>query len=214
MLRAQLALALQVVVVTATFGLRMLLQRRRYGDAGWRRHRVSLVGAVAQALLVTSQALLAAAPVAALAAGGAHRPVGAAWLVERGTAPATAGASVGVVLVVAGAVVTLVAQGQMGASWRIGLDPTERTKLVTGGLFRQVRNPIFSGMALWTIGQALLVPNALTGGAVVTGLVALQLWVRQVEEPHLAATHGAGYVDWAATSGRFVPGIGRLTPEP
>jgi protein-S-isoprenylcysteine O-methyltransferase Ste14 len=36
----------------------------------------------------------------------------------------------------------------MGASWRIGVDPSERTDLVTGGAFALVRNPIFSAMLL------------------------------------------------------------------
>ncbi len=30
----------------------------------------------------------------------------------------------------------------MGASWRIGVNPDERTKLVTGGVFAHVRKPI------------------------------------------------------------------------
>ena len=36
--------------------------------------------------------------------------------------------------------------------------------------------------------------------------------VRAVEEPHLLATHGRAYADYAARVGRFVPGIGRLRP--
>ncbi|HJZ97958.1 MAG TPA: hypothetical protein VKE70_15715, partial [Candidatus Solibacter sp.] len=32
----------------------------------------------------------------------------------------------------------------------------------------------------------------------------------RAEERHLRATHGAEYVNWAATVGRFVPGVGRL----
>lgn len=211
MLRAQLALVLHLAVVVTTFGLRLALQRRRYGDAGWRRHGVSVAGAAAQVLLVVSVALLSAAPVAALAAGDAHRPLGLAWLTGTGTVAAAVSGTAGVALVAAGAVVTVVAQRQMGASWRMGLDPGERTALVTGGLFRLVRNPIFSGMALWGIGQALLVPNVLAGAAVVVGVVALELWVRRVEEPHLTASHGSAYLDWATTSGRFVPGLGRLS---
>src|SRR5262245_32457769 len=38
--------------------------------------------------------------------------------------------------------VSVVAQAQMGASWRIGID-SRPTALVTGGLYRAVRNPIY-----------------------------------------------------------------------
>ena len=36
--------------------------------------------------------------------------------------------------------------GRMGASWRVGVDPDERTTLVTTGVFGAVRNPVFSAM--------------------------------------------------------------------
>jgi protein-S-isoprenylcysteine O-methyltransferase Ste14 len=39
---------------------------------------------------------------------------------------------------------------------------------------------------------------------------ALELQVRRVEEPHLLRVHAATYRDYAARTGRFLPGIGRL----
>jgi protein-S-isoprenylcysteine O-methyltransferase Ste14 len=38
--------------------------------------------------------------------------------------------------------------------------------------------------------------------------------VRKVEEPYLATTHGAAYVDYASRVGRFVPGVGKKTILP
>ena len=67
--------------------------------------------------------------------------------------------AVGVVVAVAGIVLTLVAQLAMGTSWRIGVDPSERTPLVTGGVFSRVRNPIFTAMVVATVGLVLIVPN-------------------------------------------------------
>ena len=52
----------------------------------------------------------------------------------------------GVVLFTIGLVATLWAQMAMGISWRIGVDPSEATPLVTAGPFRLVRNPIFTAM--------------------------------------------------------------------
>jgi protein-S-isoprenylcysteine O-methyltransferase Ste14 len=210
MVRAQVALVLYVVVVAATFGVRTVLQWRRYGDTGWRFHRTSWTGAGAQALLVAAGALVVAAPIAALAAGATHEPLGPAWLTRTGTAPATVSAGIGVVLVVTGVALTWVAQRQMGRSWRIGVDAAERTALVTDGLFRWVRNPIYTGMALCFVGEALIVPNLLTAAALVIGAIGLEIQVRRVEEPYLRATHGSAYLSWAATTGRFLPGLGHL----
>jgi protein-S-isoprenylcysteine O-methyltransferase Ste14 len=110
----------------------------------------------------------------------------------------------------AGLAATLVAQLAMGKSWRIGVDRSERTDLVVAGPFRIVRNPIFSGMLVTGLGLALLVPSPASFTAFVFLVVAIEVQVRRVEEPHLARLHGHAYLAYAARTGRFVPGIGRL----
>ncbi|HZA58014.1 MAG TPA: methyltransferase [Solirubrobacterales bacterium] len=57
---------------------------------------------------------------------------------------------------------TFAAQMAMGSSWRIGVDQSERTDLVTGGVFSLCRNPIYSFMVIAWIGLALLVPTWLS----------------------------------------------------
>jgi protein-S-isoprenylcysteine O-methyltransferase Ste14 len=118
----------------------------------------------------------------------------------------------GLAVSVLGLVALLWSQASMGESLRIGVDPSERTALVTGGPFRWVRNPIYSAMFVYVAGVAMLVPNAVS--LVALGLLALglDLHVRLVEEPYLAATHGDSYARYAAQVGRFVPGVGRLSP--
>jgi protein-S-isoprenylcysteine O-methyltransferase Ste14 len=100
----------------------------------------------------------------------------------------------------------------MGDSLRIGVDPGERTALVTEGPFRWVRNPIYSAMLLYVVGVALMAPNVAGLVALVVLALGLDLHVRRVEEPYLVATHGAAYASYAARVGRFLPGVGRLAP--
>ncbi|MBX3184616.1 MAG: isoprenylcysteine carboxylmethyltransferase family protein [Polyangiaceae bacterium] len=121
------------------------------------------------------------------------------------------GRGFGVALAGLGIVFTLVAQLQMGTSWRIGVDPSERTALVTGGVFALVRNPIYSAMLLTSVGLALAVPTTLALALPPVLLLALEIQVRVVEEPYLREVHGEPYRAWAARTGRFVPGVGRLT---
>lgn len=210
MVRGLIALVLYLLAVAATFGVRTALHRRRHGDTGWRFHRTSATGTVAQGLMVVGGGLLLAAAVAAVVADAAHEPGGVAALTRSGTVGAAVSAALGVLLVVGGTAFAWVAQRQMGASWRIGVDTGERTDLVTDGLYRGVRNPIYSGMAACFVGGALLVPNLLAGAALVVGWLGLELQVRRVEEPYLRTAHGPAYLTWAATSGRFLPGVGRL----
>ena len=97
----------------------------------------------------------------------------------------------------------------LGASWRIGVDRSERTALVTSGPFRWVRNPIFTAMLIFAAGITLMTPNPLALVAFVVLLATIELQVRVVEEPYLNAIHGQAYRDYCGTVGGFVPHIGR-----
>ena len=199
MTRTAAAVALLVVFTALGFGWRTVVQLRRHGDTGWRLSRTGPDRIVGPALGLAF-ALLGAGPVVALVAG------------EVRTGGAVAGVA-GAVLAVGAGVLTVVAQVQMGASWRIGVEAGERTDLVTGGLFGHVRNPIFTGMVLFGLGIALLVPNVPTVVGAVLAAATIQVQVRLVEEPNLIAVHGDAYRRWAGVTGRFVPGLGRLSPR-
>lgn len=118
-------------------------------------------------------------------------------------------------LAVSGLVLTLFAQSGMGASWRIGVRETDRTTLVTTGIFALVRNPIFTGMSMFALGLAVLWPNAASVASLLALIVAIELQVRFVEEPYLRSVHGADWTRWASRVGRFVPALGRVrSPAP
>src|SRR4030095_3188041 len=117
----------------------------------------------------------------------------------------------GVLLSALGFALTVVAQLQMGAFWRIGVDASETTSLVSGGVFGRVRNPIYSGMLLALLGLLLLVPHAVSLLAVVATAPGLHGGARQVEEPYLLRVHGERYRSYAGRVGRFVPGVGRVS---
>jgi len=118
--------------------------------------------------------------------------------------------AIGWLLFLGGLVISLVAQAQMGASWRVGIDD-RHTLLVTGGLFSLSRNPIFAGMFVSLAGVVLIAPApwALIGFAVALILVSLQV---RLEERNLVRLHGNAYTAYAARVGRFLPWLGRLEP--
>ncbi len=119
----------------------------------------------------------------------------------------------GVLVMVAGFALTLAAQRAMQDSWRIGVDPTELTELVTAGPFTRVRNPIFTGMLAYSAGTLLVVPSSLTAcgtAALAVGIVAQVVFV---EEPHLRRRHGPAYDAYVTRSGRFLPRIRRSLPD-
>lgn len=199
-------MAIAALVVFAMFalvagGARVLIQRRRTGDTGIRQFRPA-PGSVqwwAHWGFVTGGLITGlAAPLADLA-GLAPIPF----------ADQPAVAVAGVVVAVAGVAATFGAQLAMGASWRIGVEDTERTRLVTTGVFGCVRNPMFTTMLVTFAGLALMVPNPVAVAGCVLLLAGVQAQVRAVEEPYLQQVHGSAYTDYTTRVGRFLPGIGR-----
>ncbi|MFI7080275.1 methyltransferase family protein [Micromonospora sp. NPDC049903] len=197
---AVLALVLYLGGLTAAFGWRSVVQRRRTGDTGLRLDagRPGSPRWWAKLLFVAALLLGAAGPVAALAGLAPIRALDRTWL---GIA--------GAILALCGLAATLVAQHQMGASWRVGVDPGERTALITHGAFRFARNPVFTAMVATSVGLAALVPNPVSLAATLLLVAAVQLQVRVVEEPYLARTHGAEWAGYAVRVGRFLPVTGR-----
>jgi len=109
----------------------------------------------------------------------------------------------GLALLAASLVWTAVAQMQMGASWRIGIDKKNRTELVQKGLFAVSRNPIFLGMRLALAGFFLTIPNAVTLLTLGLGDVLMQIQVR-LEEEHLKGLHGEKYAEFCRAVRRWL----------
>lgn len=110
---------------------------------------------------------------------------------------------VGVALLLVSLVWTVLAQAQMGESWRIGIDHEHLTALVRSGVFGLSRNPIFLGMVITLLGLFLVIPNAVTLLTLVMGGVLIQIQVR-LEEEFLARTHGEEYAQYRRCVRRWI----------
>ncbi|MEU8001486.1 cation diffusion facilitator family transporter [Catellatospora sp. NPDC049111] len=198
MTAAWFALAVNLVGAVYAFVIRSYLAWRATGDTGLRlsSDRAGTAPWWAKLAFVAALLLSLLAPAATL--------MGAPVL----TAP-DAVAFTGGLLAAAGMTVVAVAQAGMGASWRVGVDHAEHTDLVVGGLFRIIRNPIFTAMTTVAAGTVLLVPGLLSAAALIALIAAVQLQVRIVEEPYLLATHGQTYRRYTQRVGRFLPLLGR-----
>lgn len=98
---------------------------------------------------------------------------------------------------------TIIAQGHMKNSWRIGIDTETKTELITTGLFQFSRNPIFFGMIISLVGLFLTTPNALTGLFLILGYVLIQIQIR-LEEEFLTKEHGQNYLTYKQKVRRLI----------
>jgi protein-S-isoprenylcysteine O-methyltransferase Ste14 len=108
----------------------------------------------------------------------------------------------GIVLMVGSLILIVVAQAQMGRSWRIGIDTGRSTALVQTGVFSRSRNPIFLSMRINLLGLVLIWPNAATLTAFLLGEVLMQVQVR-LEEDHLGRMLGTEYTHYRSRTPRW-----------
>jgi protein-S-isoprenylcysteine O-methyltransferase Ste14 len=194
------ALILYVAWGILAFGWRTVVQHRRTGDTGLRLHaEPNTAQWWAKIGFAVAIIIGLAAPVAAVAGVDNVSWLDETWLQV-----------VGIFVTVVGIMLTVIAQYSMGNSWRIGVDPDERTTLVTKGAFNLVRNPIFTAMLVTCIGLTLTIPNVISVVGLVALIVALEVQVRYVEEPYLITAQGETYQTYSGRVGRFLPGIGRI----
>lgn len=83
----------------------------------------------------------------------------------------------------------------MKDSWRAGIPDTDKTELVTIGIYRFSRNPAFLGFDFMYIGVLLLYFNPLTAAFTLFSVVMLHLQILQ-EERYLTAAFGEDYTDY------------------
>lgn len=94
---------------------------------------------------------------------------------------------------------------QLGKNWSVTLEIRDEHKLVTDGLYRYVRHPMYSSFFLWAIAQALLLPNFVAGAAGLVGVAILYISRVSHEEALMRAAFGRAYDDYAAKTGRIIP---------
>jgi protein-S-isoprenylcysteine O-methyltransferase Ste14 len=95
----------------------------------------------------------------------------------------------------------------LGTNWSITLEVRENHQLVTNGIYRTLRHPMYSALLLYSIGQALVVPNWIVGpsyGVAMALLFALRLGP---EERMMVEEFGKDYEAYRGRTKRLVPGV-------
>ncbi|MBC8105070.1 MAG: isoprenylcysteine carboxylmethyltransferase family protein [Anaerolineae bacterium] len=110
----------------------------------------------------------------------------------------------GVLIAAAAFGATLVCWKKMGKSWRMGIDPGEKTQLVFTGPYAYVRHPIYALSSLLMLASMIAVPAPAMLIIGVIHLIFLQ-WEARREERYLVGAHGDDYAQYLRRVGRFVP---------
>jgi protein-S-isoprenylcysteine O-methyltransferase Ste14 len=180
------------------------------GAMSWRVRRRTrrLAGVVPQQALerrlwlvwVPMVVLWMALPMVALHAQAAPLAV-PAWARE---GPYAAIRVVGALVAIGALFATIECWKRMGRNWRMAVTPGEKTELVTTGLYRSIRHPIYALSILLVAATAVVLPTWPMILIALTNATLVNLKARN-EERHLLAMHGDAYAAYLAGTGRFLP---------
>lgn len=110
---------------------------------------------------------------------------------------------IGITLMLFSLLWVLIAQFQMKNSWRIGIDEDLKTDLITTGLFKYSRNPVFLGMLISLIGMLLMIPTFISLSFLIIANILIQTQIR-LEEEFLLKQHDEVYLQYKAKVRRFL----------
>jgi protein-S-isoprenylcysteine O-methyltransferase Ste14 len=95
----------------------------------------------------------------------------------------------------------------LGTNWSITLEVREGHRLVTQGVYHRVRHPMYSALLLYSIGQALVIPNWVAGLSNLVAFVILLALRVGPEERMMAQQFGNEYAQYAARTSRLIPHV-------
>src|SRR4029434_4267353 len=95
----------------------------------------------------------------------------------------------------------------LGACGSVTLDLRETHRLITQGVYRHVRHPMYAALFLYSIGQALVIPNWVLGPSYFVTFGILFVLRIGAEERMMLETFGDEYAAYMARTKLLVPGI-------
>jgi protein-S-isoprenylcysteine O-methyltransferase Ste14 len=95
----------------------------------------------------------------------------------------------------------------LGPNWSITLEVREQHRLITDGVYRRVRHPMYMALLLYSVGQALVIPNWVAGPSYLITFGILFAFRVRAEETMMLEQFGDQYAAYMTRTKRLVPGV-------
>jgi len=95
----------------------------------------------------------------------------------------------------------------LGTNWSITLEVHHEHRLITQGVYRRVRHPMYLALALYSVGQAFVIPNWVAGPSNLLAFAILFALRIRAEERMMIEGFGAEYAAYSARTSRLIPGV-------
>jgi protein-S-isoprenylcysteine O-methyltransferase Ste14 len=96
---------------------------------------------------------------------------------------------------------------ELGTNWSITLEVREGHRLITTGVYRRVRHPMYTALLLYAVGQALIIPNWVVGPSYLIPFGILFAFRVHAEEKMMLDQFGDQYAKYMSRTKRLVPGV-------
>ena len=96
----------------------------------------------------------------------------------------------------------------LGLNWSVTLEIRKEHQLITGGIYRSIRHPMYAAIWLFSLAQALLLANWLAGWAALVVFAPMYFLRTPREERMMCEVFGQEYRDYMTRTGRLWPGMG------
>ncbi len=95
----------------------------------------------------------------------------------------------------------------LGGFWSATLQLKENHQLVTKGVYRRIRHPMYLSFLTFSAGNALALPNYIAGPAMMVAILVLIAFRVGPEERMLLEEFGEEYEEYRKRSYRLIPGL-------
>ncbi len=110
----------------------------------------------------------------------------------------------GAIIGAAGVITFIISVATMRDNWRAGVSETDKTELVTDGIYSISRNPAFLGFDLMYIGILLMFFNWMLFVVSAIAMSMFHLQIVNVEEDFLLTAFGDEYIQYKNNVGRYL----------
>lgn len=189
MLFRVIAFLLMAVFYGCYFGKRIIQKKKGIKTSQIGEGKMGFVKGV-ECTMMAATILVVVVELVSIALGTTILPTWARWF----------GVAIGAV----GVAVFITAVITMQNSWRVGVSKTDKTELVTTGIFGISRNPAFLGFDLLYIGILLMFFNWVLFSVSIFAALMFHMQIVNVEEDFLLETFGDDYLNYKRDVNRYL----------
>ena len=97
------------------------------------------------------------------------------------------------------------AQSALGSSWSPTLETDSQQQLVTSGVYRWIRHPLYTSLILWAVAQPVLLENGIAGFSGALAVAAVWFVRVPAEERMMSERFGDAYTQYMKRTGKAIP---------